>query len=251
MHSQPEAINVKSYEKKSDRIIVSGLKSDFELPGNVEERSQWFSELVEDFLSKFDPDVTGKISFINQLGRFGDRISAVEVRMTSVEAAKLIRKAFVNRKKKKEANSPCARGTISNSVTLATRVRSEILWAMAKQYGTKDEKMYVSTFDSRPRFHVKATGSGKLYSLTFADSLLKYGKNLKIELPRDAYEKVGTAFSGTLEHYFVVLNDRTRKTIPVTRGQGGVRGAEVLQEEGDLDELVMVKMGLLEVELEG
>jgi hypothetical protein len=45
----------------------------------------------------------------------------------------------------------------ANSVTLATRVRVNILKGIPKQFSSKDDgDMYVSAYSSRPALHIKS-----------------------------------------------------------------------------------------------
>ena len=87
------------------------------------------------------------------------------------------------------------------------------MWAMATQYATSKGQMYVTTFDATPRLHVKQPGSlRESYSLTFGESLVRYGKDLKTEFLASAYRRAGMSFGRLLEEHFVVLNDRMRPT---------------------------------------
>ena len=80
---------------------------------------------------------------------------------------------------------------MSNSVTLGTRVRIEILKAMAKCLGSNSETMYVSAFSSRPLLHVrpKETGSRQL-AFTFADAITRYGKQIRQSDLGEAYRRL-------------------------------------------------------------
>ena len=82
----------------------------------------------------------------------------------------IIRKAFVGGKRNGKVTGKLY---ITSSVTLATRVRGEILWAIANQFSTEKGQMYVSSFDASPRLHVKLAGSiREQYSLTFGEALI-------------------------------------------------------------------------------
>jgi hypothetical protein len=97
---------------------------------------------------------------------------------------------------------------MANSVTLATRVRVEILRAVARQFSTKGgEEMYVTAYTSRPVLHIKTTGAMKPQSLTFADCMSRFGKIIDQENLNDAYRKAGRGFKGQLRQHFVVLTD--------------------------------------------
>ena len=81
---------------------------------------------------------------------------------------------------------------ITSSVTLATRVCADVMWAMATQFATTKGQMYVTTHDATPKLHVKLAGSLRdSYSLTFGESLMRYGRELKTEFLGAAYRRAG------------------------------------------------------------
>jgi hypothetical protein len=100
-----------------------------------------------------------------------NNIPLAEVRMNSSELAPRIRKQFAA---KKEAGHDFGRVYLANSVTLGTRVRIDILKAMAKCFSGEKEIMYVSAFTSRPLLHVTPKEAGlRTMAYTFADELSK------------------------------------------------------------------------------
>ena len=111
---------------------------------------------------------------------------------------------------------------MSNSVTLGTRVRIEILKAMAKCLGSNSETMYVSAFSSRPLLHVrpKETGSRQL-PFTYADAITRYGKQIRQSDLGEAYRRAGNSFKGQLQQNFVVLYDSQPGGIPVEQRTSG------------------------------
>ncbi len=93
-----------------------------------------------------------EIIFISQ-GRSNNRdVPLAEVRLTSKEVAMRLRKLFVQKKK---SGKDLGRIYVSNCMTLATRVRIEILKAMAKKFTLDREDIYVIGYASRPVLHVK------------------------------------------------------------------------------------------------
>jgi hypothetical protein len=57
-----------------------------------------------------------------------------------------------------------------NSSTLATRVRVDILKAMAKKHSKEKEKLSVSAFVSRPVIHSRSCdGSSRFGTFSFSD----------------------------------------------------------------------------------
>jgi hypothetical protein len=119
-----------------------------------------------------------------------------------------LRKAFAAKKK---MGIDFAKIHVANSVTLSTRVRTDIMRGIATQFAVKDQvEMFVSAYSSRPVIHIKEGldwGQMRSYALTFADSIPRYGGKLKEEYLLDAYRKSGMAFKGQLEQHFVVLED--------------------------------------------
>jgi hypothetical protein len=138
----------------------------------------------------------------------------VEIRFDTKETAKSVRRAFVEKMKKGEQFGKLH---IANSVTLATRVRVEILRAIAKQFTVSgSEEMYVVGYNSRPVMHIKTSETTKPHTLTFADAITRYGKKLNLENLDEAYRKAGKAFGGQLSQNFVVLTDNKEEVSAVS-----------------------------------
>ena len=87
------------------------------------------------------------------------------------------------------------------------------MWAMATQFANPKGQMYVTNFDATPKLHVKQMGSlRESFALSFGESLVRYGKDLKAEFLASAYKRAGTSIGRLLEEHFVVLNDKMRPT---------------------------------------
>ena len=150
----------------------------------------------------------------------------MEAKLDSRETAMALRRAFVMKKKN---GFDFGKLHLANSVTLSTRIRCDILRAIANQYsveGTTD--MYISAYSSRPVLHVKETGQQGQFSsfaLTFKDSVARYGAGLEERFLNDVYRKVGVSFHGQLEQHFIVLKDedvgRIQNQAQNTSGQRG------------------------------
>ena len=155
--------------------------------------------------------------FVSQ-GRSSNRdIPLAEVRMSSREIAVRLRKNFAQKKK---TGHDFGRTYISNCVTLATRVRVEILKAMSKRFASDKEDLYVIGYASRPVLHIKPKDqTHRAMWLSFSDALLRYGSGLKETDLGDAYRKAGVAFRGQLEQNFVVLHDNFEKRENVSATQ--------------------------------
>ena len=193
-----------SNRKKEDRIIITGLTSDTPAPNVFEDRKKWLMEIVTKLLDKIDKNLAKEIQFINQGRSNGRDIPMVEVRFSTAEAAKKARMGFVEKKK---AGEDFGKLHMANSVCLATRVRVDILKAIAKQFSSADgETMYVSVYSSRPVLHVRE-GDSRSYALTFADAVKRFGSRVEQEGLAEAYKRAGRAFTGQLEQHFVVLRE--------------------------------------------
>ncbi len=114
----------------------------------------------------------------------------------------------------------------SNSVNQSTRVRIEILKALAKKLVTETEDAIVHGFISRPALQYKAKegtssdadGVGRSY--TFVDAIAKFGSLLGQADLATAYVRAGNTFNGALSQYFLVLTDRVPR--PVQTGSNSV-----------------------------
>jgi hypothetical protein len=135
-------------------------------------------------------------------------IPMVEVRLDSVASAIAIRKAFADRKK---AGEDFGRLFLANCVGLATRVRVDILKAIAKRCTEGNDTAFVVAFTSRPMLHIRTTETGgqpRTMTYTFSDSVAKFGGRLQDGDLEEAYRRAGLNFAGQMSQHFVVMNDR-------------------------------------------
>ena len=169
-----------------------------------------------------DSSVKGKILFFNHGSRQGRDIPMVEVKVDSAATALTLRRGFVAKKK---PGGDFGKLHVANSVTMSTRVRTDIMRGIAPQYSVEGKlDMFVAAYYSRPVIHIKEgtdRGQTKSYALTFTDAIAKYGKTLREEFLLDAYKKVGMAFKGHLEQHFVVLKDLDVERMLVTANESG------------------------------
>ncbi len=117
--------------RKEDRIVITGLTSRKPIPKNADEKKKWVNEMVGELLDKIVPESAKHLMFANQGRNRGRDIPMVEARLDSKEIAVKIRKQFAEKKK---AGMDFGRAYLSNCVTLATRVRIDILHAIARKY---------------------------------------------------------------------------------------------------------------------
>ena len=201
-----EELDYISNAKKEDKIIITGLTSKTMMPTASEEKRMWLRKIVGDVLDKIVPDSTKHIIFCSLGNRNKRDIPLVEVKLDSRDLALKIRKEF---SKKKKSENDFGRIFIANSVTLATRVRVDILKVIAKKHSTDREKLSVSAFVSRPVIHSRSgDGLTRLGTFNFSDSLVRFGANLVMAELEEAYKRAGAAFKGQLQQNFVVLRDQ-------------------------------------------
>ena len=164
------------------------------------------AKIVTEILNKIDLELSKNITFINQGKNNGRDIPMAEVRFSTNEWAKKARMMFVTKLK---GGEDFGRVHIANSVCLATRVRVDILKAVAKQFAEPNgNTMYVSSYSTRPMLHIKSDSEQKPFALTFADAMTKFGSELDQERLGEAYKRAGRAFTGQLEQQFVVLKEQ-------------------------------------------
>ena len=186
--------------------MISGMISKVPRPSGKDEIKTWLRDIVAEVLNSIEPGSSSEIIFVSQ-GRSNNRdIPLAEVRMNSKETAIRLRRTFAQKKK---SGQDFGRIYISNCVTLATRVRIEIMKAMANKFRSEREDLFVMGYASRPVLHVKPKESSQRPMwLSFSDALLKYGSGLGENDLGDAHRKAGIAFRGQLEQNFVVLHDK-------------------------------------------
>ena len=203
---------------KEDRIIMVGLTNTIPMPIPREEKDKWLSDMVSPILEAIVPDSSKSIAFISMGGNRERDIPLCEVKFKSKDLAILIRKEFA---KKKKGGADLGRLGIFNSVTLATRVRIEIMWALAKKPNNSNEIRTVLSYSSRPLLQIKdREGKKRPMSLGFVDALSRFGKGLREEDLAGAYRKAGTAFGGQMQQTFVVLHDRNATKLGPYGGKG-------------------------------
>jgi len=202
---------------KEDRVVISGLKSKSVPPSEMRARIDWLKELAMKIFNELIPNFPGKIFYLSQGKQAELPIPMIEVKLDKPEHALAIRKAFALKRKSKSLPSDLESLFITNCVNLATRVRIDILKAIARKVSNDKDLAYVSGFISRPMMHIKKAGSAQnvrpLKSFTFIDSVTRFHGALNKDDLVAAYERAGRAFQGQLEPNFVVLNDEDQTRI--------------------------------------
>ena len=160
-----------------------------------------------------------EIAFVSLAGTKERDIPLCEVRFKSRDTAIKVRKEFAAKKK---GGKDFGRIAIFNSVTLSTRVRIEILWAMAKKCCNDKEIASVQSYISKPSLLIKdKEGKRRPMNLGFADAVKRYGRILREGDLASAYRKAGTSFEGQLQQNFVVMHDLNKTRVGPWGGKGG------------------------------
>jgi len=202
-------------KNREDRFTLSGLKIDplHPPPQDAQERKEYFKAIISALILKACPDLDPQPKvldvYINM--RSGRGPPFFEARLDSTQNCAAFRRAAAQLAK--DENSEFANLFIANSVTLTTRVRIEILRAIATLLTTETEEAYVQSFSSRPMLHYQtrsgisfqALGSNRSYS--FVEAVGRWGGKLTTVNLLPAYRRARPAFIGCLEQYFVVLKE--------------------------------------------
>ena len=218
---------------RENRFSISGLKlrGDQVPPSDPVLRKDFFKSLIQGLVDEACPDTDPKPMvldvYVNM--RRGLGTPFFEVRMDSVASSTAFRVAG-SKLAKSESPTPNFSGLfIANAVTLTTRVRIEILRALARVLSSNTQEAFVKGFTSRPVLLVQAKvpeavvevdassdlvsqpsivkPSGRSY--TFCEAVEKWGHLVVQSGLVMAYRKACPAFNGCLEQYFVVLKEQS------------------------------------------
>jgi hypothetical protein len=167
-------------------------------------------------IDRIEQGAAEKIVWIYQGQRNEREIPMAEVKMESRGLAYGIRKKFAE---KKRAGEDFGKVFIANSVSLGTRVRIDILKAIAKKYTNEKQDFHVAAFSSRPVLPIKEKGTEKRpMVLTFIDAVTRYGREMVEGDLVKAYRRAGRTFQSQLQQNFVVLRDRTSNPVAAEGG---------------------------------
>jgi len=226
-----EELDTAANKLKEDRVIMTGLTSTIPPPRDREQKKAWLKTLVMETMMRIKPDFDGVIGFLNQGKHNGKDIPMVEVKLNSIEAATGLRKAFAEKRKEGDGKI-FGRLYVANSVSLSTRVRIDIMKAIAKKISNGNIKAHVAAYSSRPILHVRSEGESggqnTSRAFTFIDSVIRYGSAVVQQDLEEAYRRAGTAFRGQIEQHFVVLRERENAYLrkPPPAGKTKKRGRE-------------------------
>jgi hypothetical protein len=209
-----EEMDTTTNKQKEDRVVITGITSNVAPPMDPGLKKDWIRDIVLDIFRSIIPDFGGEIIYVNQGKNNGRYIPLVEVKLNSVENATLIRKTFAEKKKQ---GTDFGRLFIANSVNLATRVRVDVLKALARKISDQNVVAYALPFVARPTLQIRSTDatSTEVKTFTFTDAIAKYGHLLKQFDLGEAYRRAGSFFRGQLEQQFVVLKETGSMAQPI------------------------------------
>jgi hypothetical protein len=208
-----EELDATSNRAKEDRIVINGLSSPIPPPADPRQRIEHLKGIVAGVFEKISPGFQGKIVYLNQGKQQQLAQQMIEVKLDKPEHAIAMRKAFAERRKKKDLGAEFESLFMTNCVNLATRIRVDIMKAIARKLTNSKDIAYVAGFTSRPMMHIRMAGAPAantrpLKSFTFIDSVSRFGRQLTKEELETAYGRAGRSFNGQLQQNFVVLNER-------------------------------------------
>ena len=204
-----EEVDSNANRSREDRVVVTGIICKDPLPTDHRKRIEKLKELAAEIFQAIKPGFEGKILYASQ-GRNEQSLPMVEVKLDKIEHAVSIRKAFADKRKKGEMSGCIEKVFLSNSINVGTRVRIEILKAIAKRISNDKDFAFVASFISRPVLHIKPRSDREnkpTNSYTFIDAVKQFGSKLRKNDLLEAYAKAGKAFAGQLEQNFVVLKE--------------------------------------------
>ena len=208
--------------KKEDRLLIMGMSSETRQPAGQTEAKKWLHDIVGEMLNKIVPESADHIQFVNAIrgarGEARGEVPVCEAKMKEKEWAVKIRREFGKLKKDGKIEGKLF---IANSVTLATRVRLEVLKAIARKCSSPREDMHVVAFTSRPLLQVKPKDGGQMTTLTFVDAIARMGRRMSEADFGFAYGRAGISFKGQMQQNFVVLHE---KGVKAGAGQWGGAG---------------------------
>ena len=217
--------------KKENKLILTGLVTDVVRPKDKKDEQKWLCGLVGTALDFLIPDSSKGIAFVTA-GRKseGGVPTMCEVRMKERDMSIAIRKEFAQKKKDK---ADLGRLFVANSVTLATRVRTDILKAIGQKCSNGKEDFFVVGFTSRPVLQIRQKDGSGQHALTFVDAITRFGGKMTRGDLQVAYGRAGTSFNGQLQQNFVVLHDKGGVQKPGVTGPTMGGGKKRANEDGD------------------
>ena len=186
----------------------------------------WIKDLVKRLSNAVSPGAGEKVTFVKQMSSEDINLPAAEVSYDTPETARLVRKGFIEKRK---AGMDFKKIFMCNVVTLATRIRVDLMQAIVRQFANDQLKMFVKQFVARPIIVFRKNEGQGDFALTFTDAIARFGTELEEANLAQAYWRVGRAFNDQLEQTFIILNEKGREIFRSKRenweesaGGGGV-----------------------------
>jgi hypothetical protein len=221
-----EELDTASNRAREDRVVINGLVCKKPLPVEIREKTEVLREVAMEVFTFLIPNFPGKITFISQGKAASTPLPMIEVRLDKVEHAAAVRKAFAEKSRSRLLTGDYERLFITNSVNLATRVRIDVMKAIAQKVTSQNVKAYVVGFISRPVMHVKKLSAGSQKTFTFVDSIMNYGNLIRPADLSAAYKRAGSSFDGQLQQNFVLMTEAEREDCwASTSGSGSGHGS--------------------------
>jgi len=225
---------------RENRVVISGLERVSDAHSTHQAKKDHYTKILTELIAKACPELDPKPAVVDVVVNIRrDQVNpSVEMKLDSVNGAFAFRKSAAALAKAQDPEF--VKLFFSNSITQATRVRIEIMKAIAKKLTTKTEEAYVQGFISRPllrylsRNPAKSFAAGTGRSYTFVDSVSRFGDLVQAHDLVAAYKRAGGTFLGAMEQYFVLLAEPEDRPVASGSnrsplgGRGGVRGSRGL-----------------------
>ena len=206
-----EELDTEANKAMLNRVTVSGV----ELPElQTAQEGDRVKIMKDKIVELFDlikaPDQTYEVVFVRHLNRQkkGAQLAVIEVKLADSKQAQEIRAEFV--KKRKELP---AKLNVSPVVRLATRVRIEIMHAIAeliKKYDRSVTSAYCLQYIPKPviKINRRSVGAESSRTVSFCDAIswVQEQNLLDVIDLRKARERAGRSLTSTLSQHFVILN---------------------------------------------
>jgi len=210
-----DEVDSEANRKKEDRTLVMGLEEPADLPRFGQERNDRLKVIALNFCKAVKPSFVGQVLFAATCGKSQNGKMKMEFRLESVEQAREIRKIFATERSAKRISPDLANLQVITMVSLATRIRMDIMKAIARRIETNEESAYVPNFLSRPIMHIKkkpregeaARPASFIKTLTFVEAVCLHGRALKKGDLDGAQDKAKGHFRGTMRQHFLLLED--------------------------------------------
>ena len=206
-----EELDTEANKAMLNRVTVSGVEIPELLTAQEGDRVKIMRDkIIELFDSIKAPEQVYEVVFVRHLNRQkkGAKHAVIEVKLADSKQAQEIRSEFV--KKRKELP---AKLNVSPVVRLATRVRIEIMHAIAdlfKKYDRSISSAYCLQYIPKPVIKIirKYAGAETSRTVSFCDAIgwVKDQNLLDVVDLRKARERAGQSLTSTLSQHFVILN---------------------------------------------